>query len=76
MQRMIMACRVIAIYALALIRRFKPQVKGALGELMENVLLTRWLDKNTNEIVPDLMLSTDDATTQIDHVARSRYASN
>lgn len=57
----------------ALIRAFKPKIKGWFGETMVNLMLTKRLDQSTYKIIPNVMLPIDDATTQIDHVVVSRF---
>lgn len=56
-----------------LLRRCKPQIKGWMGEFMVHQLLTQQLDQNVYHVVGDVMLPTEDGTTQIDHLVVSRY---
>ena len=56
-----------------LVRHFKPQLKGWLGEALVHFLLTRRLDQQVYRVIRNVMLPTSDGTTQIDHVVVSRY---
>jgi len=57
----------------ALVKAFMPQIKGWIGETRVNMHLRESLDPTVYHLIPDLMLPTDDGTTQIDHVVVSRY---
>lgn len=54
-------------------RLFKPQIKGWLGEVGVHLCLKIGLDKSSYHIIRDVMLPTDEGTTQIDHIVVSRY---
>ena len=47
--------------------------KGALGEALVNILLTRQLDKRVYHLIKNVTLPTEDGTTQIDHILVSKY---
>jgi hypothetical protein len=47
--------------------------KGVLGEWQVNLLIKFFLDKNEYHLIKNVTLSTDDGTTQIDHIIVSRY---
>lgn len=58
----------------ALIRLFRPHIKGWFGEQILDKLLKARLDGTKYKILHDIMLPTDDgATTQIDHVVVSEW---
>ena len=67
----ILAFALIALTALA--RLFKPQIKGWLGEFLVHRVLVMCLDRNVYRVVSNIMLPTEDGTTQIDHIVVSRY---
>jgi len=50
-----------------------PWFKGKFGEFQVNILIRLFHPKEKYELVKDVTLSTDDGTTQIDHVLVSRY---
>ena len=54
-------------------RLFKPQIKGWLGELLVHQVLIWRLDRNVYRVVSNIMLPTEDGTTQIDHIVVSQY---
>lgn len=47
--------------------------KGVLGEWQVNLLIKFFLDKNEYHLIKNVTLSTDDGTTQIDHIIVSKY---
>jgi restriction system protein len=50
-----------------------PFMKGAFGELLVNMAAKFFLDKHIYKLLPNVILPTEDGTTQIDHVIVSRY---
>jgi restriction system protein len=62
-----------AFVVIPLLRFFKPQIKGWFGEILVHQLLTRRLDQSVYRVVRNVMLPTEDGTTQIDHIVVSRY---
>lgn len=52
---------------------FLPRLKGRLGEASINFRIKRLLDQTVYHLIPNVMLTTPDGTTQIDHVIVSRY---
>lgn len=50
-----------------------PLIKGRLGEATINFWARRLLDQNVYHLLPNVMLPTEDGTTQIDHLIVSRY---
>ena len=67
----ILAVAILALIAAA--RLFKPQIKGWLGEFLVHHVLVMCLDRNVYRVVSNIMLPTEDGTTQIDHIVVSRY---
>ena len=64
----------IAFGLLALIKAFKPQIKGWFGETALDGFLRLKLDSARYRILHDIMLPTDEGTTtQIDHIVISRW---
>jgi restriction system protein len=63
----------VAFVVIPLLRFFKPQIKGWFGEILVHQLLTHRLDQNVYRVVRNVMLPTEDGTTQIDHIVVSRY---
>lgn len=58
----------------ALLRIFRPHIKGWFGEQILDKLLKAKLDGTKYKILHDIMLPTDDgATTQIDHIVVSEW---
>lgn len=47
--------------------------KGIIGEYKVNSLLERRLDKKNYKLIKDVLLPTEDGTTQIDHIVVSKY---
>ena len=47
--------------------------KGIIGEYKVNSLLERRLDKKNYKLIKDVLLPTEDGTTQIDHIVLSKY---
>lgn len=64
---------VLVLVLLTLMKAFMPQIKGWVGETRVNSHLRDSLDPTVYHLIPDLMLPTEDGTTQIDHVVVSRY---
>ncbi|MBI2441868.1 MAG: NERD domain-containing protein [Lentisphaerae bacterium] len=52
---------------------FLPRLKGRLGEASINFRTQRLLDQTVYHLIPNVMLTTPDGTTQIDHVIVSMY---
>lgn len=50
-----------------------PWFKGVIGEYKVNSLLEDRLDKKDYRIIKDVLLRTEDGTTQIDHIVVSKY---
>jgi hypothetical protein len=64
----------VAFGLLALIKAFKPQIKGWFGETALDGFLRLKLDSARYRILHDITLPTDDgATTQIDHIVVSQW---
>lgn len=64
----------VAFGLLALIKAFKPQIKGWFGETALDGFLRLKLDSARYRILHDIMLPTDGgATTQIDHIVVSQW---
>lgn len=63
----------VAFVVIPLLRFFKPQIKGWFGEILVHQLLTHRLDQNVYRVVRNVMLPTEDGTTQIDHIVVSRF---
>lgn len=55
-----------------LIKIFKPQIKGFVGEKKVSFIL-ELLSKNNYKVFSDILLETHFGTTQIDHIVVSRY---
>lgn len=73
---MIKTCIIIVLLfvAGALLRLFRPHIKGWFGEQILDKLLKAKLDGTKYIILHDIMLPTDDgATTQIDHIVVSEW---
>lgn len=63
----------IVFVVLPLLRLFKSQIKGWIGEFLVHQVLTHRLDQRVYRVVRNVMLPTEDGTTQIDHIVVSRY---
>lgn len=62
----------VLVLLIALYRLFLPVIKGWFGEKTVSLYL-RALPKEEYTVLPDLILKTENGTTQIDHVVVSRY---
>jgi len=60
------------IFLIALLRLFKPIIKGWFGEKTITLYL-RTLPKDQYTVINDIILPTDNGTTQIDHIVVSVY---
>ncbi len=50
-----------------------PEVKGFIGELIVNIILSRQLDNEEYRLLKNVTLNTEDGTTQIDHIIVSVF---
>jgi len=65
---------VVVVTVLVLLKFFRPQMIGRLGECILAIYLRHKLDPKIYRVIDNVILPTDDEmTTQIDHVIVSRY---